>query len=129
MKHLRRMNTGPNMRDTIRKAFEFALDKIGLESDSTEIWQDYVEFLKTGEVRPYDEWCCKLSSYTWRSIDHYRFGRLPKSGCNQRGVSSNLTDPDGWCHTLVGGIPGFRKRSKRVNGACTTHRFRASSQS
>lgn len=51
----RRMNAGPNTRDTVRKAFEFALNHIGQEKDSTEIWQDYIEFLKTGEVRTYRE--------------------------------------------------------------------------
>lgn len=45
------MNTGPNTRDTVRKAYEFALNHIGQDKESTEIWTDYIQFLKAAEVR------------------------------------------------------------------------------
>lgn len=45
------MNTGPATRDTVRKAYEFALNHIGQDKDSTEIWTDYIQFLKAAEVR------------------------------------------------------------------------------
>ena len=47
---LRRMNQGPNSRDTVRKAYEYALNHIGHDKDSSEIWTDYIQLLKSGEV-------------------------------------------------------------------------------
>lgn len=38
------------MRDTIRKAYEFALSHVGQDKDSGEIWMEYIAFLKSGEV-------------------------------------------------------------------------------
>lgn len=46
----RKMNTGPDTRDTVRKAYEFALNHIGHDRDSSELWVDYIQFLKAGEV-------------------------------------------------------------------------------
>ena len=47
----RRITTGPNARDVIRKCYDFALGHAGQDKDSYEIWQDYINFLKAGEVR------------------------------------------------------------------------------
>ena len=44
------MNAGPDTRDTVRKAYEFALNHIGHDRDSSELWADYIQFLKAGEV-------------------------------------------------------------------------------
>ncbi len=35
----------------IRKCYDFALGHAGQDKDSYEIWQDYINFLKAGEVR------------------------------------------------------------------------------
>ena len=35
----------------MRKAYEFALNHIGQDKESTDIWKDYIQFLKAGEVR------------------------------------------------------------------------------
>ena len=35
----------------MRKAYEYALNHIGHDKDSNEIWTDYIQFLKSGEVR------------------------------------------------------------------------------
>lgn len=32
----------------INQSFSFCLDKVGMDKDSGRIWQDYVDFLKTG---------------------------------------------------------------------------------
>ena len=45
-----KMNAGPDTRDTVRKAYEFALNHIGHDRDSSELWSDYIQFLKAGEV-------------------------------------------------------------------------------
>lgn len=45
------MNTAPNSRDAVSRAYEFALNRIGQDKDSGEIWYDYIQFLKAGEVR------------------------------------------------------------------------------
>lgn len=42
----------------MRKAYEFALNYVGQDKDSGEIWTDYIEFLRSGEV------CYTLSSST-----------------------------------------------------------------
>ena len=41
----RRVNAGvaPATRDTIRKAYEFALKHIGQDKDSGSIWRDYIQ--------------------------------------------------------------------------------------
>jgi cleavage stimulation factor subunit 3 len=48
--YVRRVNSGPNTRDIIRKAYEFALNHVGQDKDSSEIWSDFIQFLKSGEV-------------------------------------------------------------------------------
>ncbi|XP_028414196.1 cleavage stimulation factor subunit 3-like isoform X2 [Dendronephthya gigantea] len=40
----------PSFRDKMTQAFEFALDKVGLDFNSYQIWSDYITFLKAGEV-------------------------------------------------------------------------------
>lgn len=44
------MNQGPNVRDTVRKAYEYALNHIGHDKESSEIWTDYIQLLKSVEV-------------------------------------------------------------------------------
>lgn len=46
----RRITTGPNARDVIRKCYDFALSYASQDKDSYDIWQDYINFLKAGEV-------------------------------------------------------------------------------
>ncbi|KAI0689097.1 hypothetical protein BC835DRAFT_1549432 [Cytidiella melzeri] len=48
--YVRRLNTGPNVRDTVRMAYEFALNHIGHDRESSELWSDYIQFLKAGET-------------------------------------------------------------------------------
>ncbi|KZP00685.1 Suf-domain-containing protein [Calocera viscosa TUFC12733] len=44
--YIRRVNPGEQGRETVRKAYEFALGYIGLDKDAGEIWRDYLQFLK-----------------------------------------------------------------------------------
>lgn len=46
----RRINVDPSTRDIVRKAYEFALNHVGQDKDSGEIWSDYIQFLRSGEV-------------------------------------------------------------------------------
>lgn len=48
--HFRRVNSGPTTRDTVRKSYEFALSHVGQDKDSGEIWNDYIQFLNSGET-------------------------------------------------------------------------------
>ncbi|OSD01936.1 Suf-domain-containing protein [Trametes coccinea BRFM310] len=48
--YIRRVTTGPNAREVIRKCYDFALGHVGQDKDSYEIWQDYINFLKAGET-------------------------------------------------------------------------------
>lgn len=43
--------TEPNSRAIIRKAYEFALNHVGQDKDSGEIWKDYIDFLKGTETQ------------------------------------------------------------------------------
>ncbi|EGO01439.1 hypothetical protein SERLA73DRAFT_166004 [Serpula lacrymans var. lacrymans S7.3] len=47
--YVRRVNTSSATRDAVRKAYEFALNHVGQDKDSGEIWNDYIQFLKAGE--------------------------------------------------------------------------------
>jgi cleavage stimulation factor subunit 3 len=44
------MNADPSTRETISKAYDFALLYIGQDKDSGEIWREYIDFIKAGEV-------------------------------------------------------------------------------
>ncbi|THH17582.1 hypothetical protein EW146_g3251 [Bondarzewia mesenterica] len=46
----RRRNTGPTTRDIVRKAYEFALNHVGQDKDSGDIWMEYIQFLRSGET-------------------------------------------------------------------------------
>ncbi|KZT01729.1 Suf-domain-containing protein [Laetiporus sulphureus 93-53] len=48
--YVRRVNTGPNARDVVRKSYEYALNHIGQDKDSSEIWTEYIQFLRSGET-------------------------------------------------------------------------------
>jgi hypothetical protein len=47
---IRRINVDSSTRDIVRKAYEFALNHVGQDKDSGEIWSDYIQFLRSGEV-------------------------------------------------------------------------------
>lgn len=44
----RRLNVGPETRDTVAKAYEFALQHVGQDKDSSDIWAEYIQFIKSG---------------------------------------------------------------------------------
>ncbi|EAU82402.2 mRNA 3'-end-processing protein RNA14 [Coprinopsis cinerea okayama7 len=48
--YVRRRNVGPATRDIVRKSYEFALQHVGQDKESGEIWNDYIQFLKAGET-------------------------------------------------------------------------------
>ncbi|KAK7438024.1 mRNA 3'-end-processing protein rna14 [Stygiomarasmius scandens] len=43
--YVRRINADPSTRDTVRKAYEFALGLVGQDRDSGDMWADYINFL------------------------------------------------------------------------------------
>ncbi|KAF7331026.1 mRNA 3'-end-processing protein RNA14 [Mycena venus] len=48
--YVRRMNVGTGNRETVRKAFDFALNHIGQDRDSGSIWAEYIQFLNSAET-------------------------------------------------------------------------------
>ncbi|EPQ59815.1 Suf-domain-containing protein [Gloeophyllum trabeum ATCC 11539] len=48
--YVRRMNTSPATRDEVQKAYEFALKTVGQDKDSGDIWNDYIQFIKSREI-------------------------------------------------------------------------------
>ncbi|KDQ53037.1 hypothetical protein JAAARDRAFT_72802 [Jaapia argillacea MUCL 33604] len=47
--YVRRINTDPSTRDDVQRSYEFALNHVGQDKDSGEIWSDYIQFLKSRE--------------------------------------------------------------------------------
>jgi cleavage stimulation factor subunit 3 len=48
--------TQPAAREEVRKAFEFALEHMGMDISSTQIWQDFLTFLKAEKAtNPFEE--------------------------------------------------------------------------
>jgi cleavage stimulation factor subunit 3 len=41
----------PNAREVILTMYDFVVRNVGLDIGSTEIWMDYLKFLRTAEVR------------------------------------------------------------------------------
>lgn len=58
----------PNSRNTIKKAYEFALNHIGQDKDSGEIWKDYIDFLKSSET--HTTWDAQQRMDALRSVYH-----------------------------------------------------------
>lgn len=58
----------PNSRNTIKKAYEFALNHIGQDKDSGEIWKDYIDFLKGTET--HTTWDAQQKMDALRSAYH-----------------------------------------------------------
>ncbi|KAF8631737.1 hypothetical protein AX15_002220 [Amanita polypyramis BW_CC] len=48
--YVRRLNTSPATRDVVRKSYEFALQHVGQDKDSGQIWSDYIQFIRLGEA-------------------------------------------------------------------------------
>ena len=67
---IRRITTGPNARDVIRKCYDFALSHCAQDKDAYDIWQDYINFLKAGEVS------FRLQSFKSRRRPWWRMGVL-----------------------------------------------------
>ncbi|KAG0252116.1 mRNA 3'-end-processing protein rna14, partial [Mortierella polycephala] len=51
LNYIRRINTGPESKEIITKAYDFVLQYVGLDKDSGPIWSDYLFFLKSGQVQ------------------------------------------------------------------------------
>lgn len=41
------LTVAPQDRPTVQKAWEFALDRVGIDKDAGDVWQDYISFLKS----------------------------------------------------------------------------------
>ncbi|KAF7794503.1 hypothetical protein EIP86_005637 [Pleurotus ostreatoroseus] len=50
LSYVRKITANSAERDTVRKAYEFALNHIGQDKDSTEIWADYIQLLKAAQA-------------------------------------------------------------------------------
>ncbi|KAJ6615526.1 hypothetical protein B0H10DRAFT_2040864 [Mycena sp. CBHHK59/15] len=48
--YVRRVNAGPATRETVRKAYEFALNHVGQDRESGSIWAEYIQFLNAAEA-------------------------------------------------------------------------------
>lgn len=87
----RRLNTGPCARDTVRMAYEFALKHIGHDRESSEIWTDYIQFLKSGEVsnevlrRPATNAQLAIEHMGGRTEDRRGAESIPARGSNTYG--------------------------------------------
>jgi len=86
----RRVNTSPASREAVSKAYEFALSRIGQDKDSGDIWSDYIQFLKAGEVcHPPATFSMPLTPVT----DNHNMGGTAKDGCLAQGLPSCRSNP------------------------------------
>ena len=100
----------------MRKAYEFALNCIGHDAESGEIWRDYIEFLKSGEVR-YVHLCqnnIRLTGVT--GCDDV--GSVAENGCRPKSLPPCYSGPDSELRKIVGRL--FRLRD---NIECTISMF------
>lgn len=86
----RRVNTSPASREAVSKAYEFALSRIGQDKDSGDIWGDYIQFLKAGEV-------CHLpatfSTLLTPVTDNHNMGGTAKNGLPAQSLPSCGSNP------------------------------------
>ncbi|KAF8972103.1 hypothetical protein BDZ97DRAFT_1783153 [Flammula alnicola] len=50
LNYVRRINVESTQRDDVRMSYEFALNHVGQDKDSGQIWGDYIQFLKSGQA-------------------------------------------------------------------------------
>ncbi|KIP07568.1 hypothetical protein PHLGIDRAFT_105533 [Phlebiopsis gigantea 11061_1 CR5-6] len=50
LRYVQQMNPSPATKDTVRKAYEFALTHIGHDKDSSPIWTEYIQLLKQADA-------------------------------------------------------------------------------
>ncbi|KAJ3507883.1 hypothetical protein NLJ89_g6057 [Agrocybe chaxingu] len=48
--YVRRLNSAASRRDIVKTSYEFVLNHVGQDKDSGAIWNDYIQFLKSGET-------------------------------------------------------------------------------
>ena len=90
----RRLNTSPATRDVVRKSYEFALQHVGQDKDSGQIWSDYIQFIKSGEVRMHSIY--HSQSHLLTACQGYDdLGGTAKNGCAQKSLSSRRADTVG----------------------------------
>lgn len=61
----------------MRKAYEYVLGAIGMDMDSTSIWQDYLEFLKVCAGSAFGVAGQKLNGHGSKTCVMYRAGKQP----------------------------------------------------
>ena len=106
------LNTSPASREAASKAYEFALNHIGQDDDSREIWSDYIQFVKAGEVRHH------LATFNMLLIpvaDNYNMGRTTKDGRSMQGLPSRRPNPSRKCQNALVRTRGFREQPEQDN--------------
>lgn len=107
------MNSAPATKDTVRKAYEFALNHIGHDKESGLIWNDYIQFLKDLEVRcPYRA----ANMHSARVVGHDALGRGPEERCDQKSLPAGRANSDGQREAAMGRVAGMGKRPKQDHG-------------
>ena len=77
----------------VRKSYEFALNHVGQDKESGDIWNDYIQFLKAGEVRLFIS--CNLVTANTFLTDDNDMGRTTENGCIAQGLPSRCTNSFG----------------------------------
>lgn len=63
----RRVNADPSLREPIRMSYEFALNHIGQDKDSGDIWADYIQFLNSDPSASASGSSSSLTPSTWEA--------------------------------------------------------------
>ena len=72
--YIRRMNNvltgGEQARTTISQAYEFVVSIVGIDKDSGLIWSDYLDFVKSSQVRKPKNKTIRTSPFPCLSVTH-----------------------------------------------------------
>ena len=105
------MNVSPSTRDIVRKSYEFALNHVGQDKESGDIWNDYIQFLKAGEVRLFIL-CIFFSANTFLTDDN-NMGRTAENGCIAQGLPSGCTNSLGQRRVTLARTRSIRGKSQQ----------------
>lgn len=86
------MNSGPGAREIVRKSYDFALNQVGQEKDSGDLWVDYIQFLRAAEASTYSKVPMRKLTSSFVCTADFNVGGTAEDGCLAQGLSSRGAD-------------------------------------
>jgi len=86
------MNSGAGAREIVRKSYDFALNQVGQEKDSGDLWVDYIQFLRAAEVSIYQKVPMREFTFSFVCTADFNVGGTAEDGCPAQSLPSCGTD-------------------------------------